>query len=185
MKYADVFAIEADAKAKWSRDADLRKEFLGDFNLYFAYRKASARGATPVPKKGTSAHAAPRGGNVSASQDQIERDARAHWDGDPNIRAEFLSLDSFVAFKRAEGRGVIRIVGKAKPPSTEIPSPAPAQVAAMPEQPPSLISPPTTAAKSPAAKELSSAGIKALADFKRDFPAIADALIAEDRALGK
>jgi hypothetical protein len=40
----DMVAVERAAQEEWNRDASLRDEFLNDFSIFLAYRKAEAAG---------------------------------------------------------------------------------------------------------------------------------------------
>ena len=42
----------------------------------------------------------------------IERAARAEWERSAAIRAEFTCLEAYVAFRRAEARGLVKIISR-------------------------------------------------------------------------
>ena len=42
----------------------------------------------------------------------IEAQARAEWQRSPAIRAEFVELERYIAFRRAEAKGLVRILGR-------------------------------------------------------------------------
>lgn len=48
----------------------------------------------------------------SADIAQIVRDAEVEWDKDAAIRAEFMSKESYMAWRKADARGAARIVGR-------------------------------------------------------------------------
>lgn len=55
-----------------------------------------------------------RGRREPSSRDDfgIEQAARRAWEQSPAIRAEFTCLEAYMAFKKAEARGAVRIIGK-------------------------------------------------------------------------
>ena len=93
---------EEALRSAWNADAALRAEFRGNFEAYGAYERGRARrkgiGAPPPPGK-PDAHDA-------------EASARAEWDRDAGVRAEFGSIDAFLAYSRARTRGQVREIGR-------------------------------------------------------------------------
>ena len=60
------------------------------------------------------AAAAPRVAEEPPSRDDlaIEAQARAEWQRSPAIRAEFVELERYVAFAKADARGLVRILSR-------------------------------------------------------------------------
>lgn len=50
--------------------------------------------------------------NGFADLDAVTRDAESVWAADDSVRAEFVSKDSYLAFRRAEAKGLSRAVGR-------------------------------------------------------------------------
>jgi hypothetical protein len=42
----------------------------------------------------------------------VEQAARREWESSPSIRAEFTQWEAFLAYRRAEARGAVRILGR-------------------------------------------------------------------------
>lgn len=56
------------------------------------------------------ATASPEGGDAYATVQA----ARAEWERSPAIRAEFGELERYLAFKKAEAKGLVRILGRSR-----------------------------------------------------------------------
>lgn len=67
--------------------------------------------------------------NGFADLDAVTRDAESVWAADDSVRAEFVSKDSYLAFRRAEAKGLSRIVGRGVTAFVKLPvqTPAPGQ----------------------------------------------------------
>lgn len=114
----DEDAIERAARAEWEKNSKARAEFL-TLEHYLAFAKANARGLVRIC--GSNRTSMRDGGHAGPSQEQVEREAREQWARDPVVRSEFLSVETFVAFKKAEARGAVRISGKPKGPEAQSP----------------------------------------------------------------
>ncbi|MCR4299405.1 MAG: hypothetical protein NUV75_11780, partial [Gallionella sp.] len=186
MKHVDFTALEVDVKAKWSQDADLRAEFMSDYSLYFAYRKAEARGGArhttrrvTTPALNHQAASAETTRTLARTDgDQVDQEARQAWDNDPKVRAEFLSAENYAAFLKAERAGRIRILGAPRQRQA-----ASAEVARAPAPTLQVTAPITERTKlAPPQPDKKEKGIAvALANFALSAPETFAALIAEDR----
>lgn len=185
MKRIDLVALEADAKAQWARDAGLRAEFLQDYSVYFAYRRAEARAGarrttgrvtTPSPNRQAAvAEAATARAPARTDGDQADRDARQAWGTDPKIRAEFLSAEDYAAFVKAERAGRFKVLGapRQRQAPTVVAGPSPAAMR------PAITS--SIEASSPPATNKEKIRNAALSRFMLTNPETTAALIAEDR----
>jgi signal peptide peptidase SppA len=116
---APAVAQEDSCEARWQRDASIRAEF-GSLEIYEAYTKANQAGRIRVlggedggtDRGGAVAQAAPgatRREAPGSAASTVEAHCQALWDSDPNIRAEFGSLEVFTAYTRADHAGRVRI----------------------------------------------------------------------------
>lgn len=97
---AAALPVEQRCQAQWDRDPAIRAEF-GSLGAFTAYARAEECGqVTSV---------ASRAVRMSTPALPVEQRCQAQWDRNPAIRAEFGSLETFVAFTAADERGAVRI----------------------------------------------------------------------------
>jgi len=96
--------VRRKASAAWQASAGLRAEFT-DLAAYTAYEIAAAKGLVRV--LGAPDTTDPLG-NLPAS----EALARAVWDRDPALRAEFGSIEILVGYVKAAAAGRVKILNK-------------------------------------------------------------------------
>ena len=94
----------------FAASAGLQREF-GSAGMYIAFKKAEARGAVRIYGKKSSAPPAGRAATAGEDLDAVERRARADFRSLPGLRLEFSRVNQYVAFKRAEAAGKVRICG--------------------------------------------------------------------------
>ncbi len=136
---------------------------------------------------GSGVHTAARKDTAPARQaDNSEQEAQRAWDNDPRLRAEFVNLENFRAYLKAERSGKVRILGK---PRAQSPSAAPAPASAkharntiLPELSPGAVidSAPATASEQVQTKtKKKMVRSAALAKFMLDFPETTGAIVCE------
>ncbi len=109
-----VQSAQKKLAAKVWRDADLAR--IPDLPLaQFAYEtSATLRSKFSTEEEFVAHWLAQRGGRKDSmqTQDDPAQDARfkAEWSASPDLQAEFRSLSTYAAFRRAERRGGVRIV---------------------------------------------------------------------------
>lgn len=125
--------IVAIAKAEFESSAQLRAEFL-DLEIYTAWRKAAAaqqfRVFGAVNNGGLNADTKRRQARMSETSESlleprpprpeptaahpsgpIDQVAKAEWEASPEIRAEFLDLKTYTAWRKADAAGLGKMYG--------------------------------------------------------------------------
>lgn len=103
--FADLEAVERDAKRTWANDPATRAEFADSESTYLAYRRAEAQGRVRT------LGARPAGAAAVVSNATPKAEAESIWANDASIRAAFLSKEDFLAYHRAAAAGRVRVAG--------------------------------------------------------------------------
>ena len=110
---------EMTAKAEFEASAALRAEFI-DLATYAAWRKATAEGKVKMlgQRAGTGEPApaakvygidyVPRG---FAGDDLVEAAAKAEFEASAALRAEFIDLVTYAAWRKAKSEGRVKVFG--------------------------------------------------------------------------
>jgi signal peptide peptidase SppA len=115
-------AQDDSPEAQWQRDPNLRAEF-GSLEVFEAYTKANQAGrirvlgskddAVRTVVTGAGSPASPgvtRRAAPGSAASTVEAQCAAQWSGDPEIRAEFGTLEVFTAYTRAERAGIAKTI---------------------------------------------------------------------------
>jgi len=124
---ASIIDLEAQARQEWDRGPALRQEF-GDFFVYLAYVRADRQGLIktspgrntvaankqdyPQRQQGSSRVSGEAVSERPESVVGLEAQARQEWDRDPALRQEFSEFPAYLAYVRADHRGLIRVSAK-------------------------------------------------------------------------
>ena len=88
--YVDLIEVEASAAADWLASKEIRAEFRGNRERYFAYRRAAARARvsihTSTERRGEAIEAA---NDAARRGGSIETAALGLWKSDANVRKVF------------------------------------------------------------------------------------------------
>lgn len=95
--YVDLIEIEASAAADWLASREIRAEFRGNRERYFAYRRAAAQSRIPTrvssERRGEAIEAA---NDAARSGGNIDSAAIGLWKSDANVRKVFGDVSALV-----------------------------------------------------------------------------------------
>jgi len=111
----DLIAL---ARAEFEGSAALRAEFI-DLPTYTAWRKATTEGRVKV--LGSANNERPQTAIVATRHEgrDLIALARAEFDGSAALRAEFINLEVYTAYRKAQAAGHVRVFGEHRESPTE------------------------------------------------------------------